>query len=114
MNLAVEFVAAAECADLSEETALALFRVGQECLANVARHSRSPEAKVFLIERPAEIRLTIIDHGVGFDVSQVHTSPGLGLVSIHERARMLGADLEIRSSSRGTQIELRLPTSRKN
>jgi PAS domain S-box-containing protein len=114
MNIAVEFVAAAECADLSEETALALFRVGQECLANVARHSRSREAKVFLIEQPAEIRLTIIDYGVGFDVSQVHSSPGLGLVSIHERARMLGADVEIRSSSRGTQVELRLPSSGKN
>jgi PAS domain S-box-containing protein len=111
MNVAVEFVVAADCTDMSEETALALFRVGQECLANVARHSRSQEAKVFLIEQPSELRLTIIDNGVGFDVSQVHSSPGLGLVSIHERARMLGADVEIRSSSRGTQVELRLPLS---
>jgi PAS domain S-box-containing protein len=110
MNIDAEFVAAGDCADIPEETALALFRVGQECLANVAKHSQSREAKVFLIERPTEIRLTIIDTGVGFDVSRVHSSPGLGLVSIHERARMLGADVEIRSSgSRGTQVELRLP-----
>jgi PAS domain S-box-containing protein len=115
MNVAVEFVAVGDCADMPEETALALFRVGQECLANVARHSQSRAAKVFLIRRPAEIRLTIIDHGVGFDVSRVHSSPGLGLVSIHERARMLGADVEIRSSpSRGTQVELRLPLSGEN
>jgi PAS domain S-box-containing protein len=115
MNIAVEFVAVGDCADIPEETALALFRVGQECLANVAKHSKSREGKVFLIEQPSEIRLTIIDSGVGFDVSQVHSSPGLGLVSIHERARMLGADVEIRSStSRGTQVELRLPLFDKN
>jgi len=115
MNITVEFVSAADCAGLSEETALALFRVGQECLANVAKHSRSREAKVLLTERAAEIRLTVIDNGVGFDVSQVHSNPGLGLVSIHERARMLGADLEIRSSpSRGTQVELRMPSSVKS
>jgi len=116
MNIAVEFVAAADCAGMSEETALALFRVGQECLANVAKHSRSRDAKVFLIEQPTELRLTIIDSGVGFDVSKVHSSAGLGLVSIHERARMLGADVEIRSSahSRGTQVELRLPSFSKN
>jgi PAS domain S-box-containing protein len=115
MNIAVEFVAVGDCAGMPEETALALFRVGQECLANVAKHSKSREGKVFLIEQPSEIRLTIIDYGVGFDVSQVHSSPGLGLVSIHERARMLGADVEIRSlTSRGTQIELRLPLFDKN
>jgi PAS domain S-box-containing protein len=111
MNIAVEFVAAGDCGGLSEETALALFRVGQECLANVAKHSRSRSARVMLTEQPTEIRLTITDNGVGFDVSQVHSYPGLGLVSIHERARMLGADLEIRSSpSRGTQVELRMPS----
>jgi len=115
MSITVEFVSAADCAGLSEETALALFRVGQECLANVAKHSRSREARVLLMEQPTELRLAIIDHGVGFDVSQIHSSPGLGLVSIHERARMLGADLEIRSSpSRGTQVELRMPSSVKN
>jgi PAS domain S-box-containing protein len=115
MNIVVEFVAVGDCADIPEETALALFRVGQECLANVAKHSQSRAAKVFLIEEPGEIRLTIIDSGVGFDVSRVHSSPGLGLVSIHERARMLGADVEIRSSpSRGTQVELRLPLSEVN
>jgi PAS domain S-box-containing protein len=110
MNIVVEFVGAANCADLSEETALALFRVVQECLANIAKHSSSREATVFLIESPTDIRLTITDSGVGFDVSRIHASPGLGFVSIHERARMLGADVEIRSTvSRGTQVELRLP-----
>jgi PAS domain S-box-containing protein len=114
MNIAVEFVAAADCDGMSEETALALFRVGQECLANIAKHSRSREARVLLNQHGAEIRLTIVDTGVGFDVSQVHSNPGLGLVSIHERARMLGADLEIRSSSRGTQVELRMPSPVRN
>jgi PAS domain S-box-containing protein len=114
MNIAVEFVVAADCDGMSEDMALALFRVGQECLANVAKHSRSREARVLLNQQGAEIHLTVGDSGVGFDVSQIHSNPGLGLVSIHERARMLGADLEIRSSSRGTQVELRMPLPVRN
>src|SRR5262245_13700306 len=109
-SIVVEFVGSATCAHMSEEGALALFRVGQECLANVAKHSRSREAKVSLTERSGEIRLAITDRGVGFDVAKLQASSGLGFVSIHERARMLGANVKIQSAvSRGTRVELRLP-----
>ena len=97
---------------MSEDVALALFRVGQESLANIAKHSQSQEAQVTLSEESGELLMTISDRGVGFDVSRLQTTRGLGLVSIQERARMIGAALEIRSTpSNGTTVELRVPAA---
>ena len=112
MHIAVDFVGGSLSSPISEEVAVALFRVSQECLANIAKHSKSLEARVSLSEQPGEVRLTIIDQGIGFDVSRLRTGVGLGLISIQERARMIGAEIEIQSlSSQGTTIDLRVPIS---
>jgi PAS domain S-box-containing protein len=109
-NVAVEFAGPSDAGHLPEDVGLALFRVAQECLANVAKHSRSPSAAVLLAADSGELRLTISDNGAGFDVTRLQVSGGLGLISIQERARMLGADLTIRSSvTKGTTVELRVP-----
>jgi PAS domain S-box-containing protein len=111
-HIAVDFVDDAVPLHLPEDVALALFRVTQECLGNVAKHSGSREARVSLVERSGELHLTIADAGIGFDVDRLPTAAGLGLVSIRERARMIGAVVEIRSAwSQGTVVELRLPYS---
>lgn len=94
----------------SQEVAISLYRITQECLANVAMHSGSREAKVALIERPGTLHLTIADSGIGFDAKRLRTRAGLGLVSIRERARLIGADVQITSAPvSGTKIELRVP-----
>jgi len=109
-TVAVEFAGPSELADMSEDAALALFRVAQECLANIAKHSHSREARVSLALDSGEVRLTVSDNGVGFDATRLQSAGGLGLISIQERARMLGAELTIRSTvSRGTTVDLRLP-----
>src|SRR5215467_2099131 len=82
----------------SQEVAISLYRITQECLANVAMHSGSREAKVALIERPGTLHLTIADTGTGFDAKRLRTRAGLGLVSIRERARLIGADVQITSA----------------
>jgi PAS domain S-box-containing protein len=111
MHIAVEFAGGSLVSPMSEEASLALFRVSQECLANIAKHSKSHDVQVSLSESPGEVLLTIADRGIGFDVALVHASGGLGLVSIQERARMIGAHIEIRSVySQGTTVELRVPT----
>ena len=95
---------------LEEETALALFRITQESLANVAKHSKSPSARVSLSERDGSLHLVIADHGNGFDVDRPGTHEGLGLTNIQERAWLIGGELRIRSApSQGTQIELSVP-----
>ena len=99
--------------EMPEDVALAIFRVTQESLTNCAKHSKSRTAKVSLTGLSDEIRLTIADQGEGFDLSRLGEAAGLGLISMQERARILGGHLEITSSpSDGTTVQLRLPTPR--
>jgi signal transduction histidine kinase len=81
MRIAVDFAGDGIAYPMSEEVAVALFRVSQECLANIAKHSKSRDVRVSLSESPGEVLLTIADHGIGFDVARVRTSGGLGLVA---------------------------------
>ena len=77
---------------------------------NVARHSRARLARVWLDGDGSEIRLIVEDDGVGFDLEARQGKPGLGLVSIRERLRLVSGNLCIRSSSStGTRIEARAP-----
>ena len=94
----------------SQDVELALYRVAQECLSNIARHSTSREAQVALIERSGVLYLTIADRGVGFDINELASMAGLGLVSIRERARRLGGDLQIISArGHGATVTVRVP-----
>jgi signal transduction histidine kinase len=106
----VEFTGEAAIPEPSQEVAIAIYRVTQECMSNVARHSGSRQARVTLHAGPDGLHLAITDTGVGFDAERLPTTGGLGLVSIRERARMIGADVQITSAAvQGTTIELRVP-----
>ncbi len=84
-GIKVEFQERKVPSSLSSEVALCLFRIVQECLRNVARHSRARLARVRLDSDSSEIRLIVEDDGVGFDLEARPGKPGLGLVSIRER-----------------------------
>ena len=86
----------------------ALFRVSQEALANVARHSRASEVKIQLTWNEEEVSLGICDNGRGFDIART-TGKGLGLTSMHERVEALHGRLSIASSVEGTTVEARVP-----
>jgi len=73
----------------------ALFRVAQESLANVARHSKASRVAVTLANESDEVKLTIEDNGRGFDVERV--ARGVGLDSMRERLETVGGKLEISS-----------------
>jgi signal transduction histidine kinase len=94
--------------------AVTLFRIIQEGLYNVGKHSRATRAKVDVSVLDKEIVATIEDNGMGFDVNQVKrksaTLRHLGLVFMHERTKILGGSLEIESKKgRGTRIKLSVP-----
>jgi signal transduction histidine kinase len=111
--IAIDFTADVASAQVSPEVAIALYRVTQECLTNIVRHSGSREARVVLTERSDALHLMVADTGVGFDPQRPPDTGGLGFVSIRERARMIGADVQIASVARqGTTIELRVPLVR--
>jgi PAS domain S-box-containing protein len=94
----------------------AIFRVLQECLANTRRHSRSPKVHVQLEQKDGKLLLEVRDQGKGIpqDVlyAFTHDSPGklgVGLRSIKERIDLLGGDLKVSSSKRGTTITATVP-----
>ncbi len=85
---------------------VALYRIAQESLNNVAKHSKAKAAAVRLACTPEEITLEISDDGQGFDLSAIHTE-SLGVGIIHERAREIGASLNIESSAgNGTKVSV--------
>jgi len=96
---------------------IACFRIVQEALTNVARHAQAQRVKVELRERDGELTLRIADDGGGFDVERAlrNTAHGasLGLLSMQERATLVGGQIEIESSpAQGTAITVRLPLAR--
>ena len=94
---------------LSSEVETALFRIAQEALTNVLKHSESTAARVVLAVEDGKITLQIIDSGVGFDVTDGGNTAGLGLVSMRERAEAIGATLEVESAStEGTTVSVTL------
>jgi signal transduction histidine kinase len=92
---------------------IALYRVAQEALSNVARHARATRATVAVAADEAGVTCRIVDDGIGFDPSAQDRGPetaGVGLKGIRERAARLGGTLEVRSGAgRGASLTLSLP-----
>jgi signal transduction histidine kinase len=80
--------------DLSLKAEEALFRVSQEALTNVARHSNASAVQVLLVNQETQVLLSITDNGQGFNPDQAHKQ-GIGLHSMRERMEMLQGQLSV-------------------
>ena len=89
---------------LPPDTKIALYRIAQEALNNIGKHSGADEGQVVLSCQPGRVQLHIRDNGTGFDRTKVAgTSLGLGIME--ERAKAIGASLDIRSEAgHGTEV----------
>jgi two-component system sensor histidine kinase UhpB len=96
---------------LPPAVALCLYRVAQESLRNVVRHSGAKQADIRLICDDTHAELTISDDGEGFDIGETRRrGTGLGLVSVNERVRLAGGSVNISSAPRrGTQVQVSIP-----
>lgn len=96
---------------LPVEVETTLYRVIQEGLTNIARHSHARNASLLLEQRAASVRLILEDNGVGFDAAHTSASQkSLGLQGIRERAQLLGGKLVIESEpGRGTTLFIEIP-----
>jgi signal transduction histidine kinase len=95
-------------ARIPAETSLCLFRVAEEALSNVSKHSGAPEAFVTLFGAGSDVVLRIADAGGGFE-DGAKPGQGLGLVSMRERVESLGGTFSITSvPARGTVVEARV------
>jgi len=111
-KIQVEFTDRGVSSEIPKDVALCLFRVAQEALGNVAKHSRAKRAQAELYGTNNDIRLRIVDAGVGFDTALQNAEVGIGLVSMRERLRLVGGRLSVQSAAmRGTEILAEVPLS---
>lgn len=109
----VEFQQTGQERRLSHETELALYRIAQEALSNIVKHSNATRAQLRIDFGETQILMEIIDDGIGFDMPKSPTdfaqNGHFGLLGIRERADLIGARLEVESSiGKGTRLTVRL------
>ena len=109
-NIAIEFEPHAVPRSVPDEIALCLYRIVQEGLQNIIKHSGSATAKVELISDGNELCLIVSDQGRGFDSMAATRNGSLGLVSMRERVRLVRGQISVESrKGEGTRIEVQVP-----
>jgi signal transduction histidine kinase len=112
-GLPIDYAAPTMPISLSEDVALCLYRIAQEALGNVVKHSSARQARVELEVTADAISLRIVDDGNGFDPGAAAAQEGLGLASMRERLRPLGGRLTIDSRALvGTRVLVQVPLAR--
>jgi len=112
-GLEVHFVHHEVPSGIPKEVALSLFRIVQEALRNVVKHGKTGEAKVELFSKEDGLELCVSDTGSGFNPDAALRKSGLGLISMHERLRLIGGEFAVNSEpSRGTRVRVWVPLSR--
>lgn len=110
-GIVVETIAPQEEWDLAAEIEIALTRVIQEALTNVAKHAQAEHVTVQLERDGSMVRCTIADDGVGFEIGEERKS--VGLAAMRERAEKLGGSLTVASKpGEGTTVHCVLPMRR--
>jgi len=108
-GIAVTFDAAADIGRLPPETETTVFRMVQEALTNIHRHSGSSVATIRLQRVDGNLLVEVGDHGHGF---ADNVAPGVGLAGMYERIRDLGGEIDMQSGEQGTTLTVRLPLAR--
>ncbi|HEU4678336.1 MAG TPA: PAS domain-containing protein, partial [Terrimicrobiaceae bacterium] len=109
-EMAIEFTDRSVPRAVPDDAALCLYRIAQEALNNVLKHSGATAARVELTTEGNELRLSVTDDGVGFDPETMRANGSLGLVSMGERARFVHGRLSIEShAGKGTRVEVHAP-----
>jgi two-component system, NarL family, sensor histidine kinase UhpB len=111
-GIACELQLAPNKLGLPPEVAMAIFRIFQEALTNVARHSEASAVRVTLEADTERVVLQVEDNGRGIRPDDVAAARSLGLLGMRERASVLGGDVAIEPvTPRGSRVTLRLPRS---
>jgi PAS domain S-box-containing protein len=92
------------------ESAVVAFRIIQEALANVSKHSKATKAYINVSIKNRHLVVSVKDNGIGMDKSAIDNKLALGILGMHERAHIVGGDIHIRSRvNKGTTVTVRLP-----
>jgi two-component system sensor histidine kinase UhpB len=112
MSIACRFVASHSEIPLASEQAIALFRICQEALNNVAKHASASEVDIHLRATDGRLLLDVRDNGRGISAAEFAKPDRFGLRGMRERAYSLGGSLEVRADGCGTQVAVALPLAR--
>jgi signal transduction histidine kinase len=101
---------------LPQDSETSIFRVVQECLTNIHRHSESPVARIRITRSDGQVSVEVGDKGKGIPPEKREAmdsggSPGVGIRGMRERLRQLGGTLEVNSNGEGTVVVARVPIS---
>jgi signal transduction histidine kinase len=108
---AVRFISDVNCERTDYATQVAVYRIAQQALHNICRHSRAERAEIRLFRNEDRLRLEIEDWGIGFDPAGVNEDR-FGLQGIRQRARLLRGRASIESApGKGTRIVVELPAA---
>ena len=95
---------------MGDRVATAAYRIAQEALTNVARHSEAGRVRVSLKARDQRLTLSVRDNGRGFDTRHLPEAEGLGVAGMVERASLAGGSISVRSKpGKGTDVRLTVP-----
>ncbi|TAN20728.1 MAG: sensor histidine kinase [Actinomycetota bacterium] len=111
-DLTTEIQVVGEAVRLAPEVELGAFRIIQEAVRNTIRHARANRLYMSIVFRTNELQVTVADDGCGFTLGDLddQMEEHLGLLSMGERAKLLGGDVQLRSEpGAGTVIEARVP-----
>jgi signal transduction histidine kinase len=98
---------------LDEDQTVAIFRIVQESLTNVARHAKASCVEITLSQSANDLIVEVRDNGQGFDSENATTKKSFGLLGMRERAAVLGGSIDIKSSRQhGTTVRVRIPLKR--
>lgn len=104
-GIKTRFLSDVDDSNLSVLVSTGLYRIFQECLTNIARHSEASQVKTSLERKNGKIQMKIQDNGKGFVLNGIETKKTLGILGMKERARILDADYEISSEpGKGTKV----------
>ena len=109
-SIKVMFDGEVDEARLSKTGASTLYRIAQECLRNAAKHAHPTEVHVALSNDEMDMHLLVRDNGIGIPLDGEPSRPGLGLVSMKERIRLVNGKLSIASQpGQGTSVTSSVP-----
>lgn len=106
----IDFQCEGAAIEIRKDVSQCLYRVLEESLENAFKHSGSRQFEVSLAFAPHGIRLTVRDWGIGFDPDEALKKPGLGLIGMQERVKLVAGELSIESEpNRGATIHACVP-----
>jgi signal transduction histidine kinase len=109
-QISCEFISEISDIEMSPQQSLVFFRILQESLSNVAKHSKATLVKIQFRNEPNKLILEIIDNGIGFDKNSSGRQDSYGMIGMKERAVLLEGELDIVSEiGKGSCIRVEIP-----